>query len=458
MKNIISKTVAVMGAVAMFGWASMVQAAVNLPVVSSFDDANLPTGWTLNEGSSSLGSDTVEGANVRALGELTTVTLAVNASDKTYDNTWIQVFVKAQPSATDPDVTGASGAFYVNDGGHIRVRSGGAWSTITMSPALTPNTWIGFVVHADYFTKKWDLFCNRGAAWDALTNTFVRVASELAFNNASNRMSALKVSTGKASAMDVVAVSPSVREIPTGTAAADKVLVCTYPTQSGIFKLPVWVGAYNAPANSFADVIGLHLASGLAVGDTVTLFDPIEKTFATMLADGYGEWGSGEGIDNPSAFYIEPASAITLTRAGSAPSAPSCGFFDYNDTDAYVEAEKAAAVAPGAAPTQRMAGTWKPLQPTLAGLNEMSWHGNKGETLQQIGTKLASQDPAAIRNGDRVYLAVGGIFIELYWNTAATAWYQGASLSAYNITVIDRQSFWLARQGDQGAYSVPMGQ
>jgi hypothetical protein len=458
MKNIISKTVAVMGAVAMFGWASMVQAAVNLPVVSSFDDANLPTGWTLNEGSSSLGSDTVEGANVRTLGELTTVTLAVEASSKTYANTWIQVFVKAQPSDTDPDVTGASGAFYVNNAGNIRVREGGAWSTITMTPALATNTWIGFVVHADYANTKWDLFCNRGAAWGELTNTFVRVnGSPLAFNNAATKMSALKVSTGKASAMDIVAVSPSARAITADTADADKVLVCTYPTSSGIFKLPVWVGAYNSPNNSLADPAAQHILSGLAFGDVISVFNPAVTNYGNFTSAGNGEWGTGPGSPDPFGFVIDPATAITLTRAGSA---PSCGFFDYNDTTAYVEAEKTVASPPPTAPTQVMAGSFKPLQPTLAGLNELAWHGNQNETLQQIGTKLASQVPAAIVNGDRVYLAVNGIFIELYWNTAATpdAWYQGASLSAYNSTVIDRQSFWLARTGVQGAYSVPMGQ
>jgi hypothetical protein len=453
MKNIISKTVAVMGAVAMFGWASMVQAAVNLPVVSSFGGWDLPTGWTLNEGSSSLGSDTVEG-EVCALGELTTVTLAVNATTKTYANTWIHIFVKAQPSDTDPDVTGASGAFYVNNAGNIRVRSGGAWSTITMTPALATNTWIGFVVHADYANTKWDLFCNRGAAWDELTNTFVRVnGSPLAFNNAATKMSALKVSTGKASAMDIVAVSPSVRDIPADTGDADKVLVNTYPTSSGIFKLPVWVGAYNSPNNSLADPVGQHLLSGLAYNDQVSVFDPIAKSYGIFTASGAGAWQTG--LDDPLDFPVDPMTAITLTRAGSD---PSCGFYDYNDTTAYVEAEKAVASPPPTAPTQTMAGDWKPLQPTLSGLQELAWHGNQNETLQQVGAKLTTS--GALVNGDRVYLAVGGIFIELYWNTAASpdAWYQGASLSGYNSTVIDEQSFWLARQGVQGAYNVPMGQ
>ena len=458
MNKIISKTVVLMSAVAMFGWVGMVQAAVNLPVVSSFDDVGLPTGWTLNAGSSSLGTDTIEGANVRTLGELTTVTLAVNASSKTYANTWIQVFAKAQPSNMDPDVTGASGAFYVNNSGSIRVRENGAWATIP-SYTVATNTWIGFVVHADYVNKKWDLFCNGGAAWDALTNTFVRVnATPLRFNNTANKMSALKVSTGKGSAMDIVAVSPSVRAITADTADCDKVLVCTYPSTTSVagdvFKLPVWVAAYNSPNNSMADPIGQHLLSGLAYNDAVYVFDPIMKSYGTFVSDGNGAWQSGG--DDPLAYTnVGPATAITLARAGNT---PSCGFYDYNDTTAYVEADKVVASPSPTAPRQALAGTWKPLQPTLAGLQELAWHGNANETLQQMGTKMAAQ--GAIINGDRVYLAVNNIFIELYWNTAANpdAWYEGANLSAYNSTVIDQKSFWLARQGPQNAYSVPMGQ
>jgi|GEM_PF-6594491 len=471
MKKIISKTAVLMGAVAMFGWVGLVQGAVTLPVVESFEATSLPAGFS-TDGTSSRGSAKVEGSYGRDLGELSTVSMAIDATNALgqpihYSNAWIQVFIKAQPSSTPPDVTGATGAFYVDNNGNIQYRDSTAWHQITMTPALQTNTWIGFVVHADYEAPGWDLYCNRGNVWDGTSNMFVRVnASPLSFISAATALTSVKVSTGKASAMDVLAVSPSVRGVGVESKDCNKVLVCTYPattpSDGAIFKLPVWVSAYNVSSttsNSFADAAGQHILSGLATGDKISVYNPLAsnptKKYGSFTADGLGAWViGGANWKNPLDFNIFPATAITLTRAGST---PTCGFFDYSNTTAYVEAEVLTANTVASAPVpQPLAGGWKDLAGgSLVGLNQVAWHGNKNETLQQIGAKLAAK--GAIQNGDRAYLAVGGIFIELWWNS--TTWYQqSAPADSYNGTTVDQQSFWLARQGTDGqSFSIPMG-
>ena len=229
---------------------SSANAAVqSIPFADSFEGlavGNPPTDPYVVAGTGTVLADDTLGNLLTGAGDQVieikdVATLTLPFTPATYPNVWVQIYAKPVTGATAPSATGESGAFYVADGGQVRVYDGFADSWADADPTtITPGAWVGFIAHIDYVADKWDLYLTEG---DYLSDASM-IASQVGMP-LGDEITEFSVYSGDPGYIDALAVSEGGTQ-PVGVSSPDSVAVATFGGGADLsdFALPVYPSAW----------------------------------------------------------------------------------------------------------------------------------------------------------------------------------------------------------------------
>jgi hypothetical protein len=433
-------TIMALGAAAVLSVTGTVFADVDLPYADTFDSITLGGDYTQAGGPGTITADATEplpggGANSLCISN-TTLNLAITSGK--YSNVWIQVYAKPVTGSADPTVTGVSGAFFVKETtGMVRVWNGTAWADST---AVTPDTWVGFLVHVDYSgAGAWDLYANDG--------TFLadanKIASNLALGVAIPNLVEFSVQSGDAGYIDALALGVG-GETVTG-ASPGSVAVTTFSnTNIYEFVLPVYAGAWTS-SRKLDGAVGTALISGLTARDEVQ-----------FAGNGLALWDVYNVSIPAKRFFIKEGAAplpsnkdvfentkILVDLAYNRSPAVTYGFFPY-DTGSYL-AEDGASQGPAVGQSIDLIVNGKGV---AAGQNQNvgGWTGTKWNDATLIRNLPFNDDELV--HGDKCFIASPG-----NPNAFAEYWYNEDP----NRTVDGSVGIWMSNNNDADGTSVPAG-
>lgn len=187
-----------------------------------------------------------------------------------YSNIWVQVYAKPITGTADPKMSGVNGAFYLRDDGSLRAYTG-EWQTVLAG--VPTNRYLGFTMHLDYATDKWNLYYGSGP----YKTSHIRIAT-LDFACPATAADQISLESGATAYFDGVAVSRGFEIVsnPGAQGASTNIQSIEYGAVSGDFDLPIYsdkddgtthdtLGPSLAPFGSVGD----DLLSGFVAGDTL---------------------------------------------------------------------------------------------------------------------------------------------------------------------------------------------
>ena len=432
------QTILALGAVAVLCVSGTAFAAVDLPYADTFDSITLGGDYTQGGGPGTITADATEplpggGANSLCISN-TTLNLAITSGK--YSNVWIQVYAKPVTGSADPTVSAVSGAFFVQETtGIVRVWDGATWED---SGTVTPDTWVGFLVHVDHTANKWDLYANNGT----FLADAAKIASNLDIGGSEDDLVEFSVQSGDAGYIDALALGVG-GETVTG-ASPGSVAVTTFSnTNIYEFVLPVYAGAWTS-SRKLDGAVGTALISGLTARDEVQ-----------FAGNGLALWDVYNVSIPAKRFFIKEGAAplpsdkdvfentkILVDLAYNRSPAVTYGFFPYS-TGSYL-AEDGVTQAPAAGQSIDLIVNGKGV--VAAGQNVGGWTGTKWNDTTLIENLPFNDDELV--HGDKCFIASPG-----NPNAFAEYWYNEDP----NRTVDGSVGIWMSNNNDADGTSVPAG-
>ncbi len=326
----VRKTVSVVVVLSVLLGGLSAHAATALPYAQSFE-GGYPADAHLTDTASGIvaasAAAALTGAGTQGLiVSNDTVTLDIN--NAAYDNAWIQVYMRPVKGATDPDVSGQTGAFYINSTGQLRARNGGVWENVGADGAFLADQYYGFIVHADYGTDTYDIYSNNGTFKGNMTRLN---GAPLAFISAAATIDNVSVQSGERAFIDALAVSRAFQS------AGQSTRVAVYHHQSSNtaereFQLPAYSFDYTSPASArtIGGRLGNDILSGLVDGDLILLWTTNTFGFAGYEVDGgafnHILYQGGQSLHEP----VYTMSRVLIDQNNSR--SDSFGFYPYTHT------------------------------------------------------------------------------------------------------------------------------
>jgi hypothetical protein len=389
-------------------------------------------------GAVSNASDKISGTYGVAVSNAS-LTLAVVTNGQS--NVWIQVYAKPQAGASDPTITdNVSGAFYLQSNGTVRVLeyngSTNVWTNATASlgAGVDGDTWYGFLVHADYGARKWDLYANSayGASYQCLQGG-IRMNP-----TASNNLSSVTVECGQRTCIDAVALTrafwPSSATPPTYVMPKE----FAAPTNDTSFQLPVYSDIYtNAGYNRLDGRLGQELGAPMHVSsDKLNIYMPTNDMKEFVWQTAINVWSLAGATATNAITPLTEMQLHVLTASGS-----TWGFYPYN-TALVVE------------------GVQNPLAPPISvdfelygrasghnGYTSLDWPSgavNINNTTDFPFNNIAN--PGLLDRGDLLFVetATVGRYNQYWYETANNKWMDGVNPA--NRSVTSPQKIWIQQR------------
>ena len=440
-------TILALGAAAVLCVTGTAFAAVDLPYADTFDSITLGGAYTQSGGPGTITNDATEkltGGGAYSLC-ISNTTLNLAITDGKYSNVWIQVYSKPVTGAADPTVSAVSGAFFVKETtGMVRVWDGAAWAD---SGTVTPDTWVGFLVHVDHAANKWDLYANNG--------TFLAdaslIAGEIAIGGSEDDLIEFSVQSGDAGYIDVLALGVGGESVT--AASPGNVAVAAFGNNLALheFVLPVYAGAWTN-SRTLGGALGAALISGLTGTDEVqfastnnTIWDVYDVGIPAPRA-----FANNAPAESAASKEIFANTKILLDLADTRSPTVTYGFFPY-DTGSYL-AEDGASTGPASG---------LPINVFVNGTNQNVGGWTAMEWNDAIVIQSLPFNDDELKNGDQLFIAAPGNpnrFTE-YWysedpevttDTNTGIWMLNAN-SALGTSVPAAAKIWVKRQAAGGA-------
>jgi len=240
-----------------------------------------------------------------------------------YTNVWCSYYTKVTPSASVPSNLDSStvAGLYVNTDGDVVAFSGSGWTTVETSVATSP--WIGFAVHLDYTTDKWDVYktpesFSYGDALDQL-NT-----------DAALDLNALASAVEEFSRLDVEGttylenLNLNEDTIPANDSSPSNAVDAAEDVVLGENLTGVLTKYFTAANSKLSGPLGKALSSALLATDIVYIYTPDDGGWQTYTCSGPGNGfthtsgGGSAGLN----LTITPTMAVFVEHVATGERAP----------------------------------------------------------------------------------------------------------------------------------------
>ncbi|MBN1558433.1 MAG: hypothetical protein JW951_09850 [Lentisphaerae bacterium] len=320
MKHITQTALALLGAVVVAHVA--VGIGTPMPFADGFEaqangDAPDATYWTTNGAGGVVQVTTASSVELNKSLYFTTNTVTLESASGVgnggkHTNAWVRMWTKpgifqAEPAASTVDKVAA--AFYVDTDKKLQAYSANAW--VEVLDNVPTNGWLGFVVHLDYNTSKWDLYVNTNGVYGDI---YTRVdTSPLSFttNHVGTEMTNVTFDTELPGYIDAVAIGASdstVIGIPgTGNDYDYVITYDRYDNRPSFAACPPYI--YAGIDQKLVGGVGVDLAQNLKNGDACYIMTDDAGAIAATLDSDEGDWG-GPATD----VVINASSSLWITR------------------------------------------------------------------------------------------------------------------------------------------------
>lgn len=330
-------------------------------------------------------------------------TMTLDMRNSSYTNVWIQIYARPVKGGSDPTVTGATGAFYINGAGQVRARAGAGWTTIGSGFTAT-DRYYGFIVHANYETDTYDIYANGFDDGPGFKSTMTLLNSApLAFISAGDTLDNVQVQSGDRAFVDAVAVSRAF-QVP---GRADSVEVYEHVATNRAaadFQMPAYSAAYTAPGSqkTLTGALGNDILSGLFTGDILKVY--------SANSWGYNEYGISAGnftttgfgtpgAEAPSSMSISTMTSLMLDQADVRPD--TFGFYPYSNAVVVAVEGEIQSASPDVTEQFILNGTISQPQ----GWTALNW---SAPSTDSAINSLPFNSTAQLKDGDFMFISLPG--------------------------------------------------